>query len=197
MERIGGAIHPLTIPAEAQVPKRHADAPKPGDAIPSHYKNCFGCGIDHPTGLHIKMTAGDGMNVSAVFEVTEHHQGAPGIAHGGILALAFDEALSGPNWLIREPAVTAHLEVSYRLPVPVGTLVYIEATMKAVSGRKMWSTAVGRLNTPDGPIAVEAGSLYMQVPREHFEKHGRAQDIAAAASNDAMLNGSEKLDLAP
>lgn len=197
MERIGGAIHPLTFPADAQVPQRHADAPKPGEAIPSHYKNCFGCGIAHPTGLHIKMTAGEGMNVSAVFEVTEHHQGAPGIAHGGILALAFDEALSGPNWLIRIPAVTAHLEVSYRMPVPVGTLVYIEATMKAVSGRKMWSTAIGRLDTPDGPIAVEAGSLYMQVPREHFEKHGRAEDIADAASQDAMLNGSEKLDLAP
>ena len=197
MERIGGAIHPLTIPEDAQVPQRHADAPNPGEAIPSHYKNCFGCGIDHPTGLHIKMTAGEGMNVSAVFEVTEHHQGAPGIAHGGILALAFDEALSGPNWLIRIPAVTAHLEVSYRMPVPVGTLVYIEATMRAVSGRKMWSTAIGRLNTPDGPIAVEAGSLYMQVPREHFEKHGRPQDLENAASENAMLNGSEKLDLAP
>lgn len=197
MERIGGAIHPLTIPVDAQVPQRHPDAPKAGDGIPSHYKNCFGCGIDHPTGLHIKMTAGEGMNVSAVFEVTEHHQGAPGIAHGGILALAFDEALSGPNWLIRVPAVTAHLEVSYRLPVPVGTLVFIEATMKAVSGRKMWSTAVGRLDTPDGPIAVEAGSLYMQVPREHFEKHGRPQDLAKSATDDAMLNGSDKLDLAP
>ena len=197
MDRIGGAIHPLTIPADAQVPQRHADAPAPGEPIPSHYKNCFGCGVDHPTGLHIKMTAGAGMNVSAVFEVSEHHQGAPGISHGGILALAFDEALSGPNWLIRMPAVTAHLEISYRLPVPVGTLVFIEATMRATLGRKMWSTAIGRLNTPDGPIAVEAGSLYMQVSREHFAKHGRPEDLAKAATDEAVLHRIAKLDLAP
>ena len=61
----------------------------------------------------------------------------------------------------------------------------------------MWSTAIGRLNTPDGPIAVEAGSLYMQVPREHFEKHGRPEDLAIAASDEAVLNHIAKLDLAP
>jgi acyl-coenzyme A thioesterase PaaI-like protein len=197
MERIGREIHPLSIPSEAIKPERHPDSPKPGEAIESHYSNCFGCGIDHPTGLHMKIEAGEGMTTRAVFEVTQHHQGAPGIAHGGILSLAFDESLGATNWLVRAPAVTAHLEVSYRLPVPVGTLVYIEATMQAISGRKIWSTAEGRLNTPDGPLAVEAGSLYMQVPVEHFIKHGRAEDIAKATSDENALNYVKKLDIAP
>ena len=197
MERIGREIHPLSIPSEAVTPERHPDAPKPGEAIASHYNNCFGCGIDHPTGLHIKIEAGEGMTTQAVFEVTQHHQGAPGIAHGGILALAFDESLGATNWLVRAPAVTAHLEVSFRLPVPVGTLVYIQATMQAISGRKIWSTAEGRLNSPDGPLAVEAGSLYMQVPIEHFTKHGRQEDLAKAASDQNALNYVKKLDIAP
>jgi acyl-coenzyme A thioesterase PaaI-like protein len=197
MERIGREIHPLSISSEAVAPERHPDAPKPGEAIESHYSNCFGCGIDHPTGLHMKIEAGEGMTTRAVFEVTQHHQGAPGIAHGGILSLAFDESLGATNWLVRAPAVTAHLEVSYRLPVPVGTLVYIEATMQAISGRKIWSTAEGRLNTPDGPLAVEAGSLYMQVPVEHFTKHGRPADIAKATSDENALNYVKKLDIAP
>ncbi len=197
MERIGREIHPLSIPSDAKVPQRHADAPKPGEVIASHYKNCFGCGIDHPTGLHIQIEAGDGMTTRAVFEVTEHHQGAPGIAHGGILSLAFDESLGATNWLIRAPAVTAHLEVSYRLPVPVGTRVYIQATMQAISGRKIWSTAEGRLNSPDGPLAVEAGSLYMKVPIDHFLKHGRKQDLAKAASDANAVNYVKKLDIAP
>jgi acyl-coenzyme A thioesterase PaaI-like protein len=197
MERIGREIHPLSIPSEAVAPERHPDAPKPGEAIESHYSNCFGCGIDHPTGLHMKIEAGEGMTTRAVFEVTQHHQGAPGIAHGGILSLAFDESLGATNWLVRAPAVTAHLEVSYRLPVPVGTLVYIEATMQAISGRKIWSTAEGRLNSPDGLLAVEAGSLYMQVPVEHFTKHGRPEDIAKASSDENTLNYVKKLDIAP
>ena len=197
MERIGREIHPLSIPSDAQIPQRHPEAPKPGEAIASHYNKCFGCGIDHPTGLHIKIEAGEGMTTLAVFEVTEHHQGAPGIAHGGILSLAFDESLGATNWLIRAPAVTAHLEVSYRLPVPVGTRVYIQATMQAISGRKIWSTAEGRLNSPDGPLAVEAGSLYMQVPIAHFTKHGRQEDLAKAASDESALNYVKKLDIAP
>ena len=197
MERIGREIHPLSIPSEAFTPERHPDAPKPGEAIDSPYNKCFGGGRDHPTGLHIKIEAGEGMTTQAVFEVTQHHQGAPGIAHGGILALAFDESLGATNWLVRAPAVTAHLEVSYRLPVPVGTLVYIQATMQAISGRKIWSTAEGRLNSPDGPLAVEAGSLYMQVPIEHFTKHGRREDLAKAASDENALNYVKKLDIAP
>jgi len=197
MERIGREIHPLSIPSDAQIPQRHLDAPKPGETIASHYNNCFGCGIDHPTGLHIQIEAGEGMTTLAVFEVTEHHQGAPGIAHGGILSLAFDESLGATNWLIRAPAVTAHLEVSYRMPVPVGTQVFIQATMQAISGRKIWSTAEGRLNSPDGPLAVEAGSLYMQVPIEHFLKHGRQQDLAKAAGDENALSYVKKLDIAP
>lgn len=186
MERIGRTVHPLTIPQDANPPHRHIDAPKPGETIASHYRNCFGCGIDHPTGLHMQIEAGAGMTTRAVFEVTQHHQGAPGIAHGGILSLAFDESLGATNWLIRSPAVTAHLEVSYRLPVPVGTKVFIEATMQAVLGRKIWSTAEGRLDAPDGPLAVEAGSLYMQVPQEHFDRHRGITDM-----------NSTLLDIAP
>lgn len=181
MERIGRAVHPLTIPSDAMPPQRHVDAPKPGESISSHYRNCFGCGVDHPTGLHMQIEAGEGMTTRAVFEVTQHHQGAPGIAHGGILSLAFDESLGATNWLIRSPAVTAHLEVSYRLPVPVGTKVFIEATMQAVLGRKIWSTAEGRLDSPTGPLAVEAGSLYMQVPQEHFDRHRGATDMENAS----------------
>ena len=197
MERIGREIHPLSIPSDAVVPQRHIDAPKPGESLASHYRNCFGCGIDHPTGLHIQIEAGEGMSTRAVFEVTQHHQGAPGIAHGGILSLAFDESLGATNWLIRASAVTAHLEVSYRLPVPVGTRVYIEATMQAVKGRKIWSTAEGRLNSPDGPLAVEAGSLYMQVSIDHFKKHGRKEDLEKATSDASAINYVNKLDIAP
>jgi hypothetical protein len=69
--------------------------------------------------------------------------------------------------------------------------------MQAVRGRKIWSTAEGRLNAPDGPLAVEAGSLYMQVPIGHFIKHGRKEDIDKATSDADALNYVKKLDIAP
>jgi len=197
MDRFVGGVHPLTIPQDAHIPQRHPDAPAPGEEIASHYRNCFGCGIDHPTGLHISITAGHELTISSVFEVTEHHQGAPGIAHGGLLALAFDESLSATNWLIRGPAVTAHLEVSYRMPVPVGTRVYIRAEILAVKARKMWSQAEGRLDAPDGPIGVVGEALFMQVGLAHFQKYGRAEDLAVAAQDPQVRAHIEGLDIAP
>ena len=53
--------------------------------------------------------------------VTEHHQGAPGQAHGGLLATAFDETMGFLLWVVGRPAVTARLETDYVLPVPVGS----------------------------------------------------------------------------
>jgi acyl-coenzyme A thioesterase PaaI-like protein len=100
--------------------------------------------------------------------VTENHQGAPGLAHGGLLSLAFDEALGKLMWLIRSPAVTGRLETDFLIPVPIGTTLYIAAEITGQQGRKVYTSAVGRLNSPDGEIAVRASALFIVVPMEHF-----------------------------
>ena len=61
----------IAPPPGATLPDRPAHAPAPGEAIPSHYRWCFGCGVDHPTGLHMRITAGDGLRVTGAFTVTE------------------------------------------------------------------------------------------------------------------------------
>ena len=82
-------IPSTTAPEGATIPDRHPLAPAVGSKIPSHFGHCFGCGELHPTGLHLVAYAGEGLDVSAQFTVTENHQGAPGLAHGGLLSLAF------------------------------------------------------------------------------------------------------------
>lgn len=189
--------HALFIPADATVPTRHPDAPTPGSPITSHYRLCFGCGVDHPTGLHLSITASDDLAVDARFTVTDHHQGAPGIGHGGLLSTAFDESLSATNWLLRIAAVTAHLEVGYLAPVPVDSEVFIHASIIASRGRKVWAHATGRLGSPNGPLAVRAASLFIQVPVEHFITHGRASDIQDARQDKNVTNRLTELDIAP
>ena len=160
---------PSTIPpADAYIPPRHPKAPQPGTKIPSHYGKCFGCGELHPTGLHFTAEAGEGQNLTGKFLVTENHQGAPGLAHGGLLSLAFDEALGKLMWLLRAPAVTARLETDFILPVPIGTELHINAEITGQSGRKVYSRAEGRLGSPNGPIAVTAAALFIIVPMSHF-----------------------------
>ncbi|TRZ88474.1 MAG: PaaI family thioesterase [Streptomycetaceae bacterium] len=161
-------IASTTPPDGALVPARHPKAPPIGSQIPSHFGHCFGCGDLHPTGLHVVAHAGDGANLTAQFTVTKDHQGAPGLAHGGLLSLAFDEALGKLMWLIRAPAVTARLETDFLKPVPMGSTLFITAQITGQVNRKVYTSAEGRLNSADGPLAVKASALIVVVPMDHF-----------------------------
>jgi acyl-coenzyme A thioesterase PaaI-like protein len=151
--------------------KPHPDAAAPGTRVPSHNPLCFGCGSDHPAGLCLVIEITGALDVQGRFTVTDKHQGAPGLIHGGLFAAAFDEVLGALNWLLLVPAVTGRLETNFRQPVPVGTEVVIDATIESVSGRKVWCSGIGRV--PDGSVAGNARGLFIQVPMEHFERHGR------------------------
>ena len=177
-----------TIPPDgAIIPDRHPEAPATGSKIPSHFAHCFGCGEKHPTGLHLVAHVGNGMDITAEFVVSENHQGAPGLAHGGLLSLAFDEALGKLMWLLRAPAVTARLETDFMKPVPMGSKLFITAEITGQVNRKVYCSAVGRLNSPDGDIAVRAAALYVIVPMTHFLQNAPADYLQAIAKTPEVL----------
>jgi predicted thioesterase len=70
--------------------------------------------------------------------------------------------------------------VDYVRPVPVGTTLHIHGEIVGQVGRKVYTAAHARLDDPDGPVAVEAAALFLQVPLEHFVEHGSAEHIQAA-----------------
>jgi acyl-coenzyme A thioesterase PaaI-like protein len=164
-------IATTTPPDDAVMPNRHLKAPAVGSQIPSHFGHCFGCGELHQSGLHLVAIAGSGLDLTGKFTVTQNHQGAPGLAHGGLLSLAFDEALGKLMWLIRTPAVTGRLETDFLMPVPMGRTLYIDARITGQAGRKIYTQAEGRLDSPTGEIAVKASALFISVPMEHFIKN--------------------------
>jgi acyl-coenzyme A thioesterase PaaI-like protein len=176
-----------TPPEGSVIPERHPEAPATGSKIPSHFAHCFGCGEKHPTGLHLVAHVGKAMDITAEFVVSENHQGAPGLAHGGLLSLAFDEALGKLMWLLRAPAVTARLETDFLKPVPMGSKLFITAEITGQVSRKVYCSAVGRLNSPDGDIAVRAAALYVIVPMSHFLQNAPADYLEAIAKTPEVL----------
>ena len=176
-----------TPPEGALIPARHPLAPATGTKVPSHYGHCFGCGELHPTGLHLVARVGEGATITAEFTVTESHQGAPGLAHGGLLSLAFDEALGNLMWLLRSPAVTARLETDFIRPVPLGTTLFITAEITGQVNRKVYSAAIGRLGSPDGEIAVRAAALFVIVPMSHFLTKAPEGFLREVAKNPELL----------
>jgi acyl-coenzyme A thioesterase PaaI-like protein len=176
-----------TPPESAKLPERHPLAPAIGTQIPSHFGHCFGCGELHPTGLHLIAHAGSGLDLTAEFTVTENHQGAPGLAHGGLLSLAFDEALGKLMWLIRSPAVTGRLETDFIKPIPIGTTLHISAVITGQVNRKVYTEAVGRINSPDGEIAVRAAALFIIVPMSHFMSNAPADYLEYIKKSPELL----------
>ncbi|WP_155368420.1 PaaI family thioesterase [Catellatospora vulcania] len=156
----------------ATPPVPHPEAPAPGTVLPSHFLRCYGCGPEHPAGLHMAVTVGDGASVHARLQVTEQHQGAAGIAHGGLLSCALDEALGSAALLLGRPAVTARLETDFCAPVTVGSELHIHARCTGVAGRKVYLAAEARVGGAEGPVAVRATALFLTVDLTHFAVHG-------------------------
>lgn len=131
-------------------------------------------------------TIGSDVRVISEFVVTEHHEGAPGLAHGGLLSAALDETQATLMWVLRIPAVTARLETDFLAPVPVGSIVRIEARCLGLADRKIFTSAEGLLvprhGASEGVVAVRSSALFVTVPVEHFTAFGRA-DLVEASMN--------------
>jgi acyl-coenzyme A thioesterase PaaI-like protein len=183
MSRVASTIPPVG----AELPIRHQLSPATGAKIPSHFAHCFGCGDLHPTGLHLVAHVGQGVDITAEFTVTENHQGAPGLAHGGLLSLAFDEALGKLMWLLRAPAVTARLETDFIKPVPIGQTLFISARITGQVNRKVYTEAEGRLGGADGEIAVRAAALFVIVPMSHFLENAPKEYLEHIAKTPEIL----------
>ncbi|WP_119728013.1 PaaI family thioesterase [Thermomonospora amylolytica] len=161
---------PLTTPPPDAVeprvdPSAELDLSEIGNVLGNA---CFGCGPEVPHGLRIRRTGHEGSTSYGEFTVIPEHQGAPGLAHGGILASAMDEILGTSAWLLGGRYVTGRLETDFVRPVPVGSRVHLTARCTGVHGRKVYMEGEGRIGGPDGPVAVRAAAVFIEVPLEHF-----------------------------
>lgn len=94
-----------------------------------------------------------------------HHQGAPGIAHGGIVGAALDEACGLLATWHRFPTVTARIAIRYRRPAPINRALRISSRVTAERGRRIEISAELR----DGEeLLAEADGAFLHVPLEHF-----------------------------
>ena len=137
---------------------------EPG-ALPPHYPTCFGCGPDSEYGLKaVSRMVGDEIHCRYTF--SEKHAGAPGIAHGGAVAALVDDVCGFLLFVVREPAVTRHLEVDYLKPVLVGVTYDLVARVERRDGRKLFVSCEG--TSTSGAVTFRGGGLFLVVDLSHF-----------------------------
>jgi acyl-coenzyme A thioesterase PaaI-like protein len=140
--------------------------------MPAHHDGCAACG-ENSTGLRMDMRAGEGGSVVCELEVRPEHDGSPGIMHGGIIALVFDEIMGYLQVFHDCHAVTVELTTRYRKPVPAGTRLFVRAAVEEDGERTLRTVATAHLGGPDGPLAAEARAVYVKVSDEHFAQATR------------------------
>lgn len=137
--------------------------------IANHGHHCVGCG-DGPGSLGLTFET-DGERVRARLRLDERHQGAPGFAHGGMLATAMDDTIGTLLYVHKSPAVTANLQIDYRRPAFINTDYVVTAWTDRVEGRKLHLCSDIRDATD--AVVAEARALFLVVDVAHFAQNGR------------------------
>ncbi|HUJ39766.1 MAG TPA: PaaI family thioesterase [Candidatus Acidoferrales bacterium] len=141
------------------------NSPAQVDPRPPNY--CFGCGEANSAGMHLPFTRdAASRKVTGSFRLGERYQGAPGIAHGGIVALVLDEALSKVSKFFGASAVTAELNVEYLRPVRLGEEIFVEAVNDRVDGRQLYHS--GEIRDSLGRVLARARGRFVAINAERF-----------------------------
>jgi acyl-coenzyme A thioesterase PaaI-like protein len=123
-----------------------------------HHDLCFGCGLGNRFGLQLELEAAGEGAAAGRFFVKQDHQGPAGLAHGGVLAAALEEAMSLA--LDSEPATSlASMRIDLHGQAPVGTYVQVSARIERHDGRKRSATA--ELRDQEGELLAEAETLFV------------------------------------
>jgi acyl-coenzyme A thioesterase PaaI-like protein len=93
-------------------------------------------GLANPTGLVFDRWREGGTMVADV-TLGAAFEGAPGRAHGGIVAAAFDDLTGAIIGMLQEPAFTGELTVRFVRPVPVQVPLRLRTWLDSRAGRKL------------------------------------------------------------
>jgi len=117
-------------------------------------------GWENPTAPVVTMELDEDRNVVGTVGFAPHHAGPPwDVAHGGVLALVFDEVLNTAGIATGQSGFTGRLTVSYRRPTPLDATVAIRAWVDRTEGRKTFAKAEISL---DGELLAEAEGLFIR-----------------------------------
>jgi acyl-coenzyme A thioesterase PaaI-like protein len=97
-------------------------------------------GATNPTSVDVDVRF-EGEEVVATVVLRRAFEGAPGRAHGGIVAAAFDDVTGFVIGLLHEPAFTGELTVRYVKPVPVDEPLVMRARLRGRERRKLFIEA--------------------------------------------------------
>ena len=116
-------------------------------------------GRSNPTSVDMDVRY-DGDEIIARVVLGRAFEGAPGRAHGGIVAAAFDDVTGFVIAQIQEPAFTGELTVRYLAPVPVDKPLELRARL---DGRERRKLMISGEVISEGTVIATCRAIYITV----------------------------------
>lgn len=123
------------------------------DTYGERFRNCWGCGTENPSGLHLKSyPSEDGKTCyTEIIPDKVYTGGVPHNLFGGMIAMIFDchGTASAAFFKLKEQGldlnedkiigrfITARLEIDYKKPTPMGEVVKVIARPVEIGQRKV------------------------------------------------------------
>jgi acyl-coenzyme A thioesterase PaaI-like protein len=121
-------------------------------------------GHSNPTSVELEIRFED-EEVIADFVLRRAFEGAPGRAHGGIVAAAFDDVTGFVIGRLQEPAFTGELTVRYLAAVPVDQALEIRGRLDGRERRKLFISAELHSNNE---VVATCRAIYVTVELSRF-----------------------------
>jgi uncharacterized protein (TIGR00369 family) len=122
---------------------------------------CFGCGKDNSIGLHLENRyIGNRSHIE--FEARTEYCGHPGLLHGGITGILFDEVMFYAIARSGTEAVTLKMTINYSSPALEGDHLICEAWIENQEGRKIDVVAI-ITEKNSGRVIAESKGKYLKV----------------------------------
>ncbi len=151
---------PITIPTIEEIGTRQL------------FADSFVSGAANPMGLAAQLwREGD----TACMRVTlgKAFEGAPGRAHGGVLAAVLDEVMGLMNVIHGAMAFTARLDITYHAPTPLGEPIVARAWLERKDERKHFVEATLHA---DELLVASANALFITIERSTLLEQLIAED---------------------
>jgi acyl-coenzyme A thioesterase PaaI-like protein len=122
---------------------------------------CFGCSPSNAAGMQLRFRR-EGDRVCARYRIPDRFHGAPGIAHGGIVAAVLDEISCAAAVFVGDRfVVTGELAVRYERPVPVETSLDVDAEIVGRTHPK-YAEISARVRQGETVLARSSGKFFYQ-----------------------------------
>ncbi len=155
--------------------KRSIFENRPGEGgTIDHFPDCIVSGDANPMGIAMTVRR-EGDEAVAHVRLGAAFEGAPGRAHGGVVAAVFDDTLGFVLNIHQVPAFTGRLTVSYLAPTPVGVDIEFRARLVRRERRKLFIEGEA---THDGVRIAESRGVFVAIPPERLGLRAESAGLA-------------------